>query len=549
MDQAEREFAAASVSVFGGYVGDGDFAHAGICSPTNISTQKIVCGCDALGFSNISIFECFTRAEALMDTAQNEYNIEQNYENSLSNASCALQHYRFIAQQCCDAAANEALCVDLLNTLNGSQAVRFSAAIGRSYMSFEDCHPDHDLNDLIVSFRMVHLLTAGCVVNVTTIHLEPKARGAGFMHQLLLSLDGRLDAANSSAVPLPPPLTPCDSEMETTMKPPNANTTNFLRNGTIYASYLRTPATLNRTVTAAAVECIYYINPNSSTGGAPASLPQLCNVSSNGTDSAIIPNDYETLPPIDSLYVNTFPGSSIQSPSYRVASLFQYQVNNTLPVNDTMQLQRLLFRFYLRNTDCLTNIDLIDLDPHFLDASFRPWGIVIAAPNFWRWPLEGIPVEIGDVFTGQCVGGERGGLNCTGLPLQCPLGVCNVPLTMCAGGSNAGGFCNYTEECPYGMECFTEVGAYPLFDNYYECFKQEQQCCENDSNWFDEPLHKDCRDLWCLCDPPFNVSASSTPTATFTPSPTPTPMCKLFGEPCGNIDECCSAVCYMGFCM
>lgn len=256
------------------------------------------------------------------------------------------------------------------------------------------------------------------------------------------------------------------------------------------------------------------------------------------------------------MFTNTFNGSDMVQPTYLFSSLLQYSNSSTLPLNFTL-LSGTFLRFYLRNTDCNTSIDLIDIDPCFLDETFRPWGIVIETPNLWRWPLEGIPVELGN-NTGQCVGGDNGGLECMPGPLNCPHGFCLLSQQECRESTNTGDFCNTTSECPFGFQCFDEMGAYPLFDEHYECFKKFGRCCNVANDWFDHPLHGDCRYVWCLCDPPFEPLL---PSATITPSPTPLMLlneqgfhiqgyCKLIGQPCDSSLECCAPMtCQFGVCV
>lgn len=559
LDQAEIAYAQSMMSVFGGFLGNGSFIRDPgpflDCTPDRLFSIFINvaepqnASCPFLNGGQL-IQAWFDIAEEFMNSSHIEFTRTFNFEKSLNDACCALAIYDQIVNTCSP---------DQRWDLENSTVIRNGDYIGFNYFSFEDCHPDHDINDLVLRIRTATLVSdivdgipiGRPTVRSTAVHAYPKARGAGFMHQFLVSLDGILDNPNGTLEHRPPVLTECDSEFEQTMKPITINTTNYLKSGDIYSSVLRHIFTFRLPLDASIQQCVLSADADSEQP-IPDSLPATCSNNSVGKDILLIPNDFQVLPDVGgSLYTNTFNGSALVEPTYTFSSLIQYANSSTLPVNYTL-LTGTFLRFYLRNTDCNTTIDLVEIDPCFLDETFRPWGITIKTPNLWRWPLEGIPVELGDK-TGQCVGGDRGGLECAPGPLNCPQGFCLLSKQECRESTNAGAFCNITSECPFGDECFSEMGAYPQFDEHYECFKQQGRCCDVAVNWFDFPLHRDCRDVWCLCDPPFEA----------VPTPSPTPLmllneqgfhlqgyCKLIGQPCKSSLECCIPMsCQQGACL
>lgn len=185
----------------------------------------------------------------------------------------------------------------------------------------------------------------------------------------------------------------------------------------------------------------------------------------------------------DGLYVNVSPDKPYVSNSYDLifGVSFVCPECHLVKREATQPLQ--VFRYYIYNMDCVKSLDLVEIDPNFVDVYNRPWGFTTPLNNNWCWSIETIPLFKPKNLTGICQGGDYSGLRCNTITLECPLSLCVVSQRRCY--DNPTKSCSKISQCPYGKGCYTKPGSYPNSALFFQCRKNG--CYDKNSSFFETP--------------------------------------------------------------
>jgi LruC domain-containing protein len=211
-------------------------------------------------------------------------------------------------------------------------------------MAFEDLYPspgDADYNDMVVNFRIVENYNSENQIETINMEFVPVARGAGFNHSLMLSLDGEIDG-QTNANALTDPVFTGGAEVSATY-------TN-LDNGISYTKYF-----------------------------------------SEGQDITIFSNTRSTL----AGFANVYSGANVVTPKWTTS------VNVSLNDPDANVMGNLThgifnYRPYLSVHNTGQEIDLASINPEngMIDRNGYPFGLIV--PSDWAWPAE--KANINDVY-------------------------------------------------------------------------------------------------------------------------------------------------------
>ncbi len=217
-------------------------------------------------------------------------------------------------------------------------------------------------------------------------------------------------------------------------------------------------------------------------------------------------NDYENTIADANYYLNETYHRHEKS-SYQAVVYWNYLYPESMmfPLDETLKTVPRL-RYYLKNLDCKQNVELFEVDKDYLTLDGKPWAFTIPLSWWWMWPQEGIPLALSPDKMGQCMFGQRPGLECDDdLDNECPYSTCLsrfqkicLETDVTQGINNRSDrICTRVSQCPYGRDCYTRKrycskdiltrnetcnqrgGSYPNVLNYIECRK---------SNCYDEDL-------------------------------------------------------------
>lgn len=211
-------------------------------------------------------------------------------------------------------------------------------------MAFEDLYPrpgDADYNDMVVNFRIEENYTTDLKLETVQMEFIPVARGAGYNHELMLSLDGVIDSTQNATAETAPVFTG-GAEVSATY--------NDIDNGTSYTRFF-----------------------------------------GEGEDVLIFSNTKQAL----TGFANVRPWQEITEPN--ITTLVNISLNN--PDENTMGNftdGEFNYRPYLvvKNTGQEIDIAQINPDNGMIDANGYPFGLIV--PSDWSWPAE--RVNINDVY-------------------------------------------------------------------------------------------------------------------------------------------------------
>ncbi len=345
----------------------------------------------------------------------------------------------------------------------------------------EDYAPDHDANDLVTMLRQTCVYYATdvrvtsddvIVLSCATLY-HPVARGGGYPTQVLWAIDERIDTNRF------PDLTPrveCLTFDDLSPTPINKILPEFDFFGSslvgtkgsvaIYRHMKRpyTPADVG----VVRAECYITSSLSTPTTTHPFAM---CSPNINFRDLDLVPDTRRNLMSSDEeseSYPNTFSNDLptayntydlviYASPYHPYATTFaRTDVSSGMPQ----------MRIYLKNTSCRQNIDDVDIDPDYVDSSYRPYAFTTRG-ILCGWPLEGVPLALPNGADGQCVFGQSTGHRCTEDVTECPLSICLVDQGSCLNDDARP--CTRTSQCPFGLSCYKEAGSYPLSKLYFAC--------------------------------------------------------------------------------
>ncbi len=349
--------------------------------------------------------------------------------------------------------------------------------------TYEDGAPDVDENDLAARERQICIYRSDIasdyvlrpLVCTTTVH--PVARGGGYDNQILLSLDAEIDPGRFP--PQRPPILAC---LTTDPVPPNivlppsqvvfhGNASDAWHGVTGTVAVYRAIKEGQTEMSAGALRSQCWIASVNATPFYPHLYPS-CEKNMDLEDFEVIPDtrlNLQNSPPSSprDTYPNAFNNTQAQTPnSYDLLVFVTFSTPATYGFSVTRQYDGVpRFRFYLKNLSCDWNIDLMNIDPNFLNVNDVPYAIT-SPRTPWCWPLEGVPIVLPPSLPGQCMFGRRTGQSCTETVTQCPYSFCRVSVGQCFDGS---GPCDAISQCPYGLECYRGSGAFPFYLSYHEC--------------------------------------------------------------------------------
>ncbi len=386
---------------------------------------------------------------------------------------------------------------------------------GYETLTYEDHAPDHDNNDIVIRHREVcaylYLNSTFAPVLDCYSYLNNVARGGGYDNQIYLAPNGVVNVPNWPT----PPQTPCVLYDYLSPIPPNR----YLPEFDLFLSYTDTnPVTNEWSVMNGVLGLNYLIKPGNSIDNLnltsnfkctydfsspfmPMDQPNsICGMTTGITNYLVYP-DLKTnlpsdLPPGEESYPNTMNSSlpfirntydvlmswsylhPYQSHYINMSKVFE----KVIPVqeNGVNGTGTPRVRYYLNNLSCDKQIDLVNIDPQFVDHYLIPWAFAVPK-SLWCWALEGIPLYMPDNMTGQCVFGQKTGKNCSIITNQCPFSFCVVSSNTCYGTSDP---CDVISQCPYARDCYTRnnycdanaplpcdhlAGSYPYVFNYQQC--------------------------------------------------------------------------------
>lgn len=209
-------------------------------------------------------------------------------------------------------------------------------------LAWEDLYPssgDADYNDMVVAVRIEEQYNAQNQLEMVVLDFLPSARGAGYNHAVMLSLDGEIDGSK------------------------NVTTTT-------------TPIINGDTQTKAT-----YFNLDS------GSTQEKWFAS--GRDIDVFNNTRSTL----SGYANVYPDEEITSP--KMMTRIEVQVADpTINLYGDSLAERIgLYRPYLHVMNTNSDIDLASVNPDdgMIDDEGYPFGILI--PETWAWPTEQVSID------------------------------------------------------------------------------------------------------------------------------------------------------------